>query len=129
MKDKTLTLVRTWAIGGITGLGTGVSFIFVYDGLTTDNMFDLWEFGVALITPLVIGMIIAGCTKYPRSNTVAIAYLTLLIPVLGAVFGSSGSEPLWQFAALGLIGGLAWSTPFALTAARSKTNSKNPNGM
>ena len=128
MKDKILTLVKTWAIGSITGLGTALSFILVHDGLTTDNIFDLWEFGVSLITPLVIGMIVAGCTKHPRSNTVAIAYLTLLIPVLGAFFGSSGSEPLWQFAALGLIGGLAWSTPFALTAARSKTISKESKG-
>jgi len=73
-------------------------------------------------------MTIAVCTKSPRPNTVAIVYLTLLIPILGAFFGSSESEPLWQFAALGLIGGLAWSTPFTLTAARSKTDSRKSNG-
>tara|TARA_Y100000758_G_C16057074_1_gene423497 strand:- start:91 stop:480 length:390 start_codon:yes stop_codon:yes gene_type:complete len=128
MRNKILRLVRTWGIGGITGLGTGLAFKLVHDGLTTDNMFDLWELALSLITPLVIGMIIAKCSKYPKSNTIAIAYLTLLMPILGALFGSSGSEPLWQFAALGVIGGLAWSTPFALTAAISKTNSKESNG-
>ena len=45
-----------------------------------------------------------------------VAYLSLLMPVLGAFFGSSGSEALWQFALLGMVGGLIWSTPFALWA-------------
>ena len=124
MKDKIRKLFIAWAIGGITGIGTALSFKLIHDGLTTDNMFDLWELGVALITPLVVGMIVTACTKYPRSITVAIAYLTLFIPVLGPLFGGTGSEPLWQFGLLGLIGGLGWGTLFGLAVALSKPKSE-----
>ena len=105
---------KIWLVGGLTGLGTGLSFILVHDVLTTDLMFHLWEFGVALGTPGLIAVLVAIATRSRIIILLAIAYLTLLIPVLGASFGASGSEPLWQFAALGLVGGLVWSTPFAL---------------
>ena len=98
------------------GLVTGLSFILVHDALTTDLMFDLWEFGVALVTPALIAVVVALGTRSKIVILLAIAYLTLLIPVLGASFGASGSEPLWVFGALGLVGGLVWSTPFALQA-------------
>ena len=101
-------------MGGLTGLGTGLSFILVHDALTADLMFDLWEFGVALVTPALIAVVLTLATRSRILILLAVAYLTLLIPVLGAAFGVSGSEPLWQFAALGLVGGLVWSTPFAL---------------
>jgi hypothetical protein len=67
-----------------------------------------------LVTLALIAGVVARVTKSRIVMLLAIAYLTLVIPVLGASFGASGSEPLWQFAALGLIGGLVWSTPFAL---------------
>ena len=127
MKDKIGKLGIAWSIGGITGIGTALSLKLIHDGLTTDNMFDLWELGVALITPLVVGMIVTACTKHPRSITVAIAYLTLFIPVLGPLFGGTGSEPLWQFGLLGLIGGLGWGTLFGLASALSKPNSRKSN--
>ena len=95
------------------GLFTGVSFILVHDALATDLMFDLWEFAVALVTPALIAGLVAIVTRLKIVILMAVTYLTLLIPVLGASFGASGSEPLWQFAALGLAGGLVWSTPFA----------------
>ena len=101
-------------MGGLTGLGTSLSFNLVHDALTTDHMLDLWEFGVASVSPALIAALVALATRSKVVILLAIAYLTLLIPVLGASFGASGSEPLWQFAALGLVGGLVWSTPFAL---------------
>ena len=106
--------IKVWIVGGLTGLVTGLSFILVHDALTTDHMFDLWEFAVALATPALIAALVSIATRSRIVILLAIAYLTLLIPVLGASFGASGSEPLWQFAALGLVGGLVWSTPFAL---------------
>ena len=93
---------------------TGLSFTLVEDALTTDLMFDLWELGVALVVPLLMVVLVALATRSRIGILLAVAFLTLLIPVLGTSFGASGSEPLWQFAALGLVGGLVWSTPFAL---------------
>ena len=106
--------IKIWLVGGLMGLITGLSFILVHDALTTDLMFDLWEFAIALVTPALIATLVAIATRSRIVILLAVAYLTLLIPVLGASFGASGSEPLWQFAALGLVGGLVWSTPFAL---------------
>ena len=108
------TVIKVWVVGGLTGLGTSLSFNLVHDALTTDLMFDLWEFGVASVSPALIAALVALATRSKVVILLAIAYLTLLIPVLGASFGASGSEPLWQFATLGLVGGLVWSTPFAL---------------
>ncbi len=108
--------IKVWLVGGLVGLGTGLSFIMVHDALTTDLMFDLWEFGVALVTPALIAVVVALVTRSRIVILLAVAYLTLLIPVLGPAFGGTGSEPIWVFGALGLVGGLVWSTPFALWA-------------
>ena len=105
--------IKVWLVGGLTGLVTGLSFILVHDALTTDLILDLWEFGVASVTPALVAVVVALATRSRIVMLLAVAYLTLLIPVLGVAFGASGS-PLWQFAALGLVGGLVWSTPFAL---------------
>ena len=106
--------VKVWLVGGLVGLVTGLSFKLVDDALTTDLSLDLWELGVALVVPLLIAVLVALATRSRIGILLAIAFLTLLMPVCGASFGASGSEPLWQFAALGLVGGLVWSTPFAL---------------
>ena len=37
--------------------------------------------------------------------------LTLIIPLLGPLFGGTGKEPFWAFAILGVIGCLFWSIP------------------
>ena len=106
--------IKVWLVGGLVGLVTGLSFTLVEDALTTDLMFDLWELGVALVVPLLIAVLVALVTRSRIGILLAIAFLTLLMPVCGASFGASGSEPLWQFAALGLVGGLFWSIPFSL---------------
>ena len=108
--------IKVWLVGGLVGLGTGLSFIIVHDALTTDVMFDLWEFGVALVTPALIAVVVALATRSGIVMLLAVAYLTLLIPVLGPAFGGTGAEPIWAFGALGLVGGLVWSTPFTLWA-------------
>ena len=106
--------IRIWATGGITGSVTSLSFILIHNALTVDSIFELWELGIAIISTTLI---IAALTLIIRSKiyiTLPVAYMTLLMPVVGAFFGSSGSEPLWQFAIPGLAGGLIWITPFAL---------------
>lgn len=37
--------------------------------------------------------------------------LTLIIPLLGPLFGGTGNEPTWAFAILGIVGCLFWSIP------------------
>ena len=86
--------IKVWLVGSLTGLVTGLSFILVHDALTTDLMFDLWEFAVALVTPALIAALVAIATRSRIVTLLAGAYLTLLIPVLGASFGASGAEPL-----------------------------------
>ena len=105
--------IKVWLVGSLVGLITGLSFNLMEDALTTDFMFDLWELGVALVVPLLMAVLIALSTRSSIGILLVVAFLTLLIPVFGASFGASGSEPLWQFAVLGFIGGLVWSTPFA----------------
>ena len=114
--------IRIWVTGGIAGSVTSLSFILIHNALTVDSMFELWELGIAIISATLI---IAAVTLIIRSKiyiALPVAYMTLLMPVIGAFFGSSGSEPLWQFAVLGMAGGLAWSTPFSLwTLVKSKS--------
>ena len=117
--------IKVWLVGGLMGLVTGLSFILVHDALTTDLMFDLWEFAVALVTPALIAALVAIATRSRIVTLLAVAYLTLLIPVLGASFGASGSEPLWQFAALGLVGGLVWSIPFSLWQLKRRRDNRS----
>lgn len=114
INSKVLIAIKVWITGGLTGLGTSLSFILVHNLLTTDHVFSLWEFSIASITPALIGVLASLATKLNVRILLMISYMTLLIPVLGSSFGASGSEPLWQFAILGLIGGLIWSAPFAL---------------
>jgi hypothetical protein len=114
--------IRIWATGAIIGSGTSLSFILTHNILAVDSIFELWELGIAIISTTLI---ITALTLIIRSKiyiALPVAYMTLLMPVVGAFFGSSGSEPLWQFAVLGMAGGLVWSTPFGLwTLARSKS--------
>ena len=97
---------RIWLAGSLTGLGTSLTFNLVHERLTTDLEFDLWEFGIALVIPFLVAAIVTKVTRLRTVILLTTAYLTLLIPVLGVYIGASGSEPLWQFAVLGLAGGL-----------------------
>ena len=106
------------SLGGLAGAATSAIFILVHEILTRDSRLDLWEFGVTLSVPALISVVISIVTKTRFIILLPITYLTFFTPTLGAVFGSSGSEPFWQFAMLGLLGGLGWSIPFALWAGR-----------
>ena len=105
--------------GSLAGAATSSASILVNDLLTRDSRLDLWEFGVALSVPLLVTIVFTSATKTKFMIFFPITYLTLFIPTLGAIFGSSGSEPFWQFVMLGLIGGLGWSIPLALWSGRS----------
>ena len=114
--------IRIWATGAITGSVTSLSFVLIHNALAVDSIFQLWELGIAIISTTLIITVLALIIRSKIYIALPVAYLTLMMPILGALFGSSGSEPLWQFAVLGMAGGLVWSTPFALwTIAKSKS--------
>ena len=61
-------------------------------------------------------------TATPRNQLVAIAYLTLLLPLFGALFGAPNLElntlaVLWL---LGAVGGALWSLPLLLWTLRAR---------
>jgi hypothetical protein len=113
-------ILKVWMIGGLTGSMTSLMFVLTEKALTQDQIFDLWEFGIAAATPTLIALLVAWATKSSATTLLPIAYLTFFLPVLGAAFGASGSEPLWQYGLLGLAGGLFWSIPFTLWRLRTR---------
>ena len=113
-------MLKLWVIGGLTGSMTGLTFVLTEKALTQDQVFDLWEFGIAATIPTLTALLIARATKSRAAILLPIAYLTLFLPILGAAVGASGAEPLWLYGLLGLAGGLFWSTPFALWQLRAR---------
>jgi len=82
--------------------------------LSSDNHLTLLELAIAFFTPGVIPFIVSRVTKFRTAILMVVAYLTIIAPILGPAFGGTGSEPLWNFAVLGLLGGLIWIAPFAI---------------
>jgi len=113
--------IRLFSIGGITGLATSLTFTLLHHLLTGDQEFELWELALTLLGLALPTYFLALITKIKVAKLMIISYLTFLIPILGVNFGASGSEPVWQFGLLGLIGGLFWSIPFALQTLIRKT--------
>jgi len=58
----------------------------------------------------------SGCCEPSLKHLIPVAYLTLLIPVLFTSMGAPNSNlvTLATIVMLGAIGGIFWSTPFAL---------------
>ena len=106
------------SLSSLAGAATSTIFILVHEILTRDSSLDSWEFGVTMSVPTLIAFMFSRVTKTRFIILLPITYLTFFIPTLGAVFGSSGSEPFWQFAMLGLLGGWVWSIPFAFWVGR-----------
>ena len=100
--------------GSLVGSGVGILYPMVYDLLTTDQNLELWEFAVILLVPLPVSFILFRAIQLPLFMILTVGYLTLFIPVMSAHFGSSGTEPFWQFLVLGVIGGFVWSIPFVI---------------
>ena len=108
------TAIKGWMIFGLTGAVSTLVFKLTHDVFTSDSDFSLWEFAISLIITGSVSLLISKLTHSKSVFLLIVTYMTLLIPVLGALFGSSGSEPLWQFGLLGLFGSLFWSVPFSI---------------
>ena len=109
-----ITAIKNWMLFGLTGLVSTLVFKFTHDVFTSDSNFSLWEFVISLIITGSVSLLISKLSHSKSVFLLVVTYMTLLIPVLGALFGSSGSEPLWQFGLLGLFGALFWSVPFSI---------------
>ena len=117
-----MNLKHTFAAGAGTGaiLASLVALIMAKIGLEPPS------FGVALA--VFIGMIIVsafavqkisqriGCCNPSLKQLIPISFLTFMLPVLGSAFGAPNSDlaTLVTLILLGTIGGLFWTTPFAL---------------
>ena len=109
-----LRSIKILLISGVTGVCAGISFVLVNRVLSQDSQLELWELAVSFLAPAILAVFIAKLTKTNMFILIIIAILTTIIPVLGPAFGGTGKEPVWQFGAMGLIGGLIWSLPFFL---------------
>jgi hypothetical protein len=111
-----VTAIKNWMLFGLTGVVSTLVFKLAHDLFTSDSNFSLWEFAISIIIAGSASLLISKLSHSKSGFFLVVTYMTLLIPVLGALFGSSGSEPLWQFGLLGLFGSLFWSVPFSIWA-------------
>ena len=74
--------------------------------------------GIPLVSAFGVNKIskMSGCCEPSLKHLIPVAYLTFLIPVLFSSMGAPNSnlETLATIVMLGAIGGIFWSTPFAL---------------
>ena len=89
--------------------------------------------GIPLVSAFGVNKIskMSGCCEPSLKHLIPVAYLTLLIPVLFSSMGAPNSnlETLATIVMLGAIGGIFWSTPFALWSYyKSRGNQSIPGG-
>ena len=113
--------------GGLTGLIVALGFQVIPDICCDDNpmVFRFNEF-LATVVIILLAVALLGFLHYAArkflklwfmlrfKSVLMVGTLTAIIPVFGISFGASGSEPLWQFCLIGMIGGAVWSIPFAI---------------
>ena len=113
---------HTLGAGAGTGalLATLVALIMIKIGLEPPS------FGAALA--IFIGMILIsafgvkkisqqiGCCNPSLKQLIPVSFLTFLLPILGASFGAPNSDldTIVSIILLGTVGGVFWSSPFAL---------------
>ena len=111
---KIKAAIKVWLFNGLLGILVALTFIGGHELLTADRIFELWELGLTLGSILVMALLFSMVTKSKVFMMLPVAFLTMVMPMFGALFGASGSEPLWQFALLGTVGGLLWGLPFTI---------------
>jgi len=89
-------------------------FLLANNFLSQDNLLEFWEFLLTLFIPSLTAIIFTKIFKLRLMTYIAIGNLTFVIPILGASFGASGSEPFIYYVLLGLAGGAFWSFPFTI---------------
>ena len=103
--------------GGLTGLLTGMGCSLLHDFFSRDNDFSGREaLLTAVAVPLLMALFVWNAHRFGLWKTrlwilVLGAYLTLFIPLVG--IGAGGAN-FFQMALGGFLGGVVWSTPFAI---------------
>ncbi len=89
--------------------------------------------GIPLVSAFGVKKIakMRGCCEPSLKHLIPVAYLTFLIPVLGVSFGAPNSnlDTLATIVMLGAIGGIFWSTPFAIWSYFKSRGNESISGM
>ena len=109
-------LIKIWSIGGITGSLTGLLFFLTTFLLSNDNLLTLPEFIIAMISPAAVSIVVGRATHFNVPILMGVAYMTLLVPLLGPMFGGPGPsiKVVVTILILGLAGGIVWSSPVVI---------------
>ena len=126
------TIIKIVCSATLVGALAGLVFPFSLRIFSMDQSLSLWE----LLASLVIAILIVNIFVLLLSTRITVfnqstfmfrlnlffspvqckfvgipGTLTLIIPLLGPLFGGTGHEPFWAFAILGIVGCLFWSIP------------------
>lgn len=100
---------RLLLAGLVIGLSTGLGWSTVLEMSSGDNEVDFTEFLISLAVPVVVAIVAWRVIRTGIGFAVAVAFLTLVIPLFG--IGMGGADIL-QMTIGGSIGGVFWSLPF-----------------
>jgi len=114
-----------WKNTLLTGAGTGASvgFLFSLNGLFSIGFGSVGGFLATVLACILVSALgvktiseKTGFCDPSLKHLVPVSLATLVIPVLGPAFGagSTGMDYVGALIALGAIGGLFWSIPFAV---------------
>ena len=131
MLSRLLSCLPSVASGGGVGLIVAVGFQVLPDICCDDDptVFHAHEFLATIVIIFLIvslfGFLNSSARKSSKlrfmlrfQSVVIVGVLTMFIPVLGITMGASGSEPLWQFCLVGIVGGGGWSVHFAIADSK-----------
>ena len=131
MLSRLLSCLPSVASGGLVGLIVALGFQVLPDICCDDDptVFHLHELLATIVIILLIVSLVGFLNYSARKSSkltfmlrfksvVIVGVLTMFIPVLGITMGASGSEPLWQFCLVGIVGGGVWSVPFAIADSK-----------
>ena len=124
------TIIKIVCSATLVGALAGLVFPFSLRIFSMDQALSLWE----LLASLVIAILIVNIFALLLSTRITVfnqstfmfrlnlffspvqckfvgipGTLTLIIPLLGPLFGGTGNEPFWAFTILGIVGCLVWS--------------------
>ena len=131
MLSRLLSCLPSVVSGGLVGLIVALGFQVLPDICCDDDptVFHLHELlatiVMILLTVSLFGFLNSSARKSSKlrfmlrfESVVIVGVLTMFIPVLGITIGASGSEPLWQFCLVGIVGGGVWSVLFAIADSK-----------
>ena len=100
--------------GLLTGLSTGFAWLSVVELFSMDQVFSGTEFLTSLVVPGLVAVLVWKLWRTGLVFGVIVAYLTLLIPLIG--IGIGGANVL-QATFAGAIAGIVYGSPWAIWRA------------